>query len=328
MNRLRGLGFGTLSGATLLAAGITYEKVSARRDEKRFPGLGTRMDAGNLMLHARVLGTEHHQSPTVVFESGLSTPLEAWARIQPEVAKLARTLSYDRAGLGRSDAGASPRTAERINRELAQLLSNLDLPKPCVLVGHSYGGLLTRCFADRFPETVAGIVLLDSAHPDQFQRSTAQRMGLQIMRSTISQDAFWSPVGLTRILTKRRVSQQIKDLPDEHLAVATARLSSAHNFRGTRSELDGWLDHVNAETRETVVPDGCRLTVVTAGKVAASDPAHAQLQRELAGLAKGSRHEVLADAEHMQLLTHPEHASTVAKMICEMVLAIRESPTA
>jgi pimeloyl-ACP methyl ester carboxylesterase len=40
-----------------------------------------------------------------------------------------------------------------------------------VLVGHSYGGLYVRMYADRYPEVVAGVVLIDSTHPEQFTRS-------------------------------------------------------------------------------------------------------------------------------------------------------------
>ncbi|HVH72990.1 MAG TPA: alpha/beta fold hydrolase, partial [Candidatus Dormibacteraeota bacterium] len=40
-------------------------------------------------------------------------------------------------------------------------------PGPYILVGHSIGGSFARIYAGRFPGEVAGLVLVDSANPDQ-----------------------------------------------------------------------------------------------------------------------------------------------------------------
>ena len=105
MKTLGKLGLGALSGFALAAAGMGYETVATRRDDKRFPGMGTRIDVDGVKLHARVMGAEHRRGPTVVFESGLSTPLEAWDHVQSETSRIATTVSYDRAGLGWSGPG-------------------------------------------------------------------------------------------------------------------------------------------------------------------------------------------------------------------------------
>lgn len=98
---------------------------------------------------------------TVVFENGLGPPLEIWGRVQPEVSGFAKTVSYDRAGVGLSEAGPSPRDGRQIASELRQALRAADFPPPYVLVGHSFGGLCIRVFAGMYPQDVSAMVLVD-----------------------------------------------------------------------------------------------------------------------------------------------------------------------
>jgi pimeloyl-ACP methyl ester carboxylesterase len=87
--------------------------------------------------------------------------------VQPEVAKSTQVCVYDRAGMGWSEAGPLPRTAERFASELHTLLHNARVPGPYVLVGHSSGGLTMRLFAHEYVAEVAGVVLVDSMNPKE-----------------------------------------------------------------------------------------------------------------------------------------------------------------
>lgn len=100
---------------------------------------------------------------TVIFESGFGTDLRAWRKVAPEVARVARTFAYSRAGHGTSDPRPEPRTIAQNTAELEQLIAAAKLAPPFILVGHSYGGLLMRAYAARHPDQVAGMVLVDPA---------------------------------------------------------------------------------------------------------------------------------------------------------------------
>ena len=91
---------------------------------------------------------------------------------------MTRACTYDRAGFGWSDAGPLPRTASRIADELHQLLHQGAVPGPFVLVGHSYGGLVMRMFASRYPEEVAGLVLIEPAIPEEWATPTSEQQAL------------------------------------------------------------------------------------------------------------------------------------------------------
>src|SRR5262245_44176596 len=135
---------GTLATLLLLAVG---------------PKTDTRMiDVGGHKLRVRVMGTA---SPTVVLEAGFDSTLESWSDVLPQIARFASVVSYDRAGLGGSEAGPEPRSYKQIADELHTMLQRGGFAPPYVLVGHSMGGALVRAFAYQYKNDVAGLVFVD-----------------------------------------------------------------------------------------------------------------------------------------------------------------------
>jgi pimeloyl-ACP methyl ester carboxylesterase len=126
-------------------------------------------DVGGRRLFLRCSGSG---GPTVVFENGLTAD---WYDLQNQLSPLTRVCSYDparQAGpLGRSDSAPEPRTGLDRVRDLHALLAAAHVPGPYVLVGHSNGGLFSLLYASRYPEQVAGMVLIDGVHPDYHRRS-------------------------------------------------------------------------------------------------------------------------------------------------------------
>src|SRR5215510_1139359 len=118
--------------------------------------------------------------PPVVFESGIANSSLSWSLIQPQIAKLTGTYSYDRAGIGWSDASRGPCSMQEITTNLHAMLDGLQVPKPIILVGHSFGGLIARFYANSFPGEIAGLVLIDPATPEEWMSPTrAQRWRLR-----------------------------------------------------------------------------------------------------------------------------------------------------
>ena len=109
-------------------------------------------------------------APTVVLETGLGAESDEWERVQREVEQFTQVCRYDRANRGKSDPAPKPRSAQDAVSDLHTLLSAANLPAPYVLVGHSLGGIIVRLYAHRYPAEVAGLVLVDSAHEDQFEQ--------------------------------------------------------------------------------------------------------------------------------------------------------------
>jgi len=112
-------------------------------------------------------------SPTVVLEAGLGGDTHSWQEVQPHVGRSTRTCAYDRAGIGSSVRRPGVHDASDDVGDLQRLLAGAHLDPPYVLVGHSYGGLLIRLFAQSHPEETAGLVLVDAKGRDQMRRELA-----------------------------------------------------------------------------------------------------------------------------------------------------------
>lgn len=129
------------------------------------------VDVGNgrqINLYCRGTG-----SPAVIFDSGLSDTTIAWALVQPTISAKNTTCSYDRAGLGFSDAATRPSTASNDVDDIHRALRVAGIRPPYVVVGHSAGGMAVRVFADRYRDEVVGMVLVDPSHEDQNNRLDA-----------------------------------------------------------------------------------------------------------------------------------------------------------
>jgi hypothetical protein len=117
-----------------------------------------------------------HGSPTVIAEGGPGFSFsQAFARPEPngwqivflKVIEKTRMCVYDRANVGLSDKAPTPRTILDAVKDLHALIHNAKIESPVLLVGQSAGGLNVRLYASRYPHEVAGMVLIDSSHPDQ-----------------------------------------------------------------------------------------------------------------------------------------------------------------
>lgn len=152
----------------LLAAGVLIVGADAKATLKaQHPPPGQLIDIGGYRLHFACQG---EGSPTVIMEAGQNEFSVTWALVRPQLAQSARVCVYDRAGLGWSDPSPRPRTADVVVDELHSLLGNAGVAPPYVFVGHSMGGLYARLYAATYPADVAGMVLVDATHEDQFQR--------------------------------------------------------------------------------------------------------------------------------------------------------------
>jgi pimeloyl-ACP methyl ester carboxylesterase len=112
-------------------------------------------------------------TPAVIFESGIGSYKETWNKVFPAIATTNAVFAYDRPGVGRSTSTSRPRNGATIVEDLRVLLKSRNMSPPYILIGHSAGGLYMQLFARRYPSEVAGLVLVDSTHPTQFEGAGA-----------------------------------------------------------------------------------------------------------------------------------------------------------
>jgi pimeloyl-ACP methyl ester carboxylesterase len=144
---------------------------NALAKDKHYPG--KLINVGTHRLHINCTG---NGTPSIIIDSGIGGFSLEWFKIQNNLSNDVRVCSYDRAGYGWSDPGPKPRTTARIVKELKTLLMEARIPEPYLLVGHSFGGYNVRYFASEYPELTAGLVLIDSSHPQQFNTEEFKRV--------------------------------------------------------------------------------------------------------------------------------------------------------
>ncbi len=127
--------------------------------QKRF----INVDSAKIWINTIGIENRKEGQPVVVFESGYGTPMGNWDRVLEGVSKLAPLVTYDRPGIGQSEPINEMPTIKNVSDRLIRILNYLELKPPYILVGHSLGGLYVRGFANHYPDSLAGLVIVDPA---------------------------------------------------------------------------------------------------------------------------------------------------------------------
>lgn len=313
--------------AALLAlpvAGRLYQLWGERRDARRWPPPG-RMISGFHVLDSGGSG------PPVVLEAGIAASSASWKLVQDELAGRFRVISYDRRGLGYSEPAASPRTLENLVLDLDSVVEAAGIEKPFVLAGHSFGGLLVRHYAARFPEKVRALVLLDPLEPFEWSplsdvRGRMLGRGVRLSRRGAAL-ARWGVVrlGLDLLLlgsrrlpamlavaasgkgseVTKRLAGEIQKLPPEVWPRVKAHWCLPRSF----STMAEYLERLPEYCREPLEEEPLRRIPVHVLSAGTTPPLVAEAHRRWAELSRGGAHRVVAGSGHWVQLDAPGAAS-------------------
>jgi pimeloyl-ACP methyl ester carboxylesterase len=303
----------------------------------KYPPPGQMVDIGGFHLHINCQGEHEGYSPTVVMEAAEFSL--SWASVQPEVAKFVRVCTYDRAGLGWSEASPNPRTVANIVEELHTLLERAGVEPPYVLVGHSKGGMCVRMYAHEYPNEVVGMVLVDSSHEEQElrfpepiktlnQKSREQTVGLLKLIKPLN----W--IGLLTPFLARYSDSLLGTIPEGVREMGLAVALSDKFFQTVIDETKILEDHF-AEVREAKINTlgDMPLIVLTAvdqfdaleGQVSEKDVEQLktvvrELQTELTELSSNRKLVPVEGSGHFIQVDHPQ---VVIDAICEVIESVQ-----
>jgi pimeloyl-ACP methyl ester carboxylesterase len=300
----------------LAAVGGAYESVALARDQRVHPMPGSSYLVGGHRLHLDCAGSG---SPTVVVENGLGETSPSWGRITPAVAGTTRVCAYDRAGQGWSGDTARPQDGLQVAADLHALLARAGETGPFVLVGHSTGGAYAMTYAARYPQQVAGMVLLDSASPDQFSVLPDYPGFYALYRRASALLPSLGRLGIGHLVAALTSGTSSSGLPEPAAAQARAFAASPRNLRSQRDELSTYpVLFRQAHALTTLGAKPLVVLTATQGQQAGWPTA----QDRLATLSTNTSHRH-ATTTHAGLLDTPTGATTSTHAINDVVHAAR-----
>jgi pimeloyl-ACP methyl ester carboxylesterase len=308
-----------VAGAALAGLGALGQTIAARRDRRRYPPPGDLVDVGGHRLHLYAMG-EPSANPTVVLEAGMASISSNWGWVRRELATDGLVVSYDRAGLGWSDPGTRPLDAAKSAAELHRALGRAGIGPPYVLAGHSYGGLVVRMFADRYPGEVVGMVLVDSSHPDQWARIPASRGGRTVAAGNRA-SAMLARLGVLRLFRLERPF--IAGLPPREYAEMRAYLSRPQGWSVGADGLVAWAELSRGQVTAARSLGALPLVVLSVTEQDRYADVLTGLQNELPALSSNSRHVTVPGATHYTLVSERQYAMIVSAAIRAVIGSAR-----
>ena len=311
-------------GLAILSAGAAPASkpgaaASPSEEASTHPGLLARLP-DRRVINFRCAGAGR---PTVLLEAGYGATSLAWGQVQALEAPRRRACAYDRAGYGFSDPGPEPRDGAAIARDLDQALRAARISGPFILVGHSAGGLYVRLFADRRPNDVVGMVLVDPSVEHQDKRLAAAfgpgAGSLSGLRAVAERCLTAAERGLLPSSDAALASCAPRPKPDRPAAVTAARLAEAKRTTTWTTELSE-LDNLWTRTSDEVAGGRSRygdlpLVVLTAdGTYAGAPPAvraaaagfWTSLHQEIAARSSRGVQRTVSGSSHLMMIDRPD----------------------
>jgi pimeloyl-ACP methyl ester carboxylesterase len=295
------------------AVGGAVETVSLASDARHaMPGHS--YDVGGYELHLNCTGSG---GPTVVLQSGLSEMSPYWSHITPAIEDTTRICAYDRAGQGWSEDSPHVPDGVQVAADLHTLLAQAGETGPFVLVGHSTGGAYAMTYAARYPEQVAGLVLLDSASPYQFT---------VLPEYAKQHEALTRLYGVQPTLTRLGVGRLVpalaaNDVPGAAGQHAAAFANTPHSARTARDEVSTFRH--SFEQAQALTTLGAKpLVVVSASENLTGTAGWEVAQEQLAALSSNSDRRTVTSS-HGGVLDHPTAFNASIAGITDVVEAVR-----
>jgi pimeloyl-ACP methyl ester carboxylesterase len=344
-NTLLAIDYLLLTGVVLIAlpvvlffAGIAYQQVSQRRDLTRYPAPG-KITASGLHVHCIGNGT-----PTVILEAGIAASSVSWSRVQPELAAFTRACAYDRRGLAWSRRPGAALSPEGLVGDLDEIVRQAGGGERCILVGHSFGGLLVRLYASRYPEKTAGLVVVDPAFLLEWTDPSPHRLRMLARGVALShRGALLCHIGFVRLalamlsggarkipklfarlssgrgasVTERLVGE-VRKLPPGLWPAIQSHWSRAASFDSMAQHLSMLPELARAARNASPIPE-IPLVVLSS---AALSPEQLAEHEELAASCRHSEHIIADGCGHWIHLDAPE---LVVSAVRRMVEAARRS---
>jgi len=272
----------------VLLAGAFVQALVEADQRNRFQPPGQMVELGDgRAIHLRIWGSQN-QDPTLVLIASAGMFSSEWAWLGQDLGQDYRVVAVDRPGMGWSRGGSGPRHALAAAEAISTALQTAGIGPPYVVIGHSWGGVAARVFADLRRDDVIGLVLLDTTNAGRGDGD-----GYAIL---YRYSAWLGHTGLYQVAPLP--PSELAGLPtgEAERAVAVSRWTS--HLDATADELEAWDLSIEQVERAGSFGDLPLLVVRAYGP-----PEHIADQRDLLRLSSNSTYIELDNLGHTTMLT-------------------------
>ena len=304
----------------LATTGMIYQTSATESDKRNIPAPGVLVNVDGYEMHIHCVG---EGNPTIVLDHVGGGSSVDWALIQPELAEHTRVCAYDRAGYGWSEYNPAPRTLEQQVNELHELLQGANEQGPYILVGHSYGARVGRVYAAKYPDEVAGIVLMDAGVLYDDPRYPAETQAhLESDNNMIRVAGSLAPFGLVRLLQPKMVNPTF-DLPEDARLASVSFASSNRYWQSLKAQTKSLSFVFQEEHKVSALGDIPILVLISTEPDDATHKVWSQANIEMADLSTNGSYRIVNGATHMSLAYRQNDAQVCTQGILDVLNAVR-----
>lgn len=301
-----------LVGVVLLAViGAIYQAAAAAQDKRRFLPPGQMVSIGDRRIHLQVTG-ENSGKPTVLLAAGMGSFSSNWYWVQEALSSITRVVSFDRAGLGWSDPAPAAQDAYDSAADLQLALHNAGIPGPCIVAGHSYGGLVARAFTDLYRAEVVGMALVDGSHPDQWAHMPTSRNG-KVNAFSTKVTGFLARYGVVRLFDLGH--PVFNGLPEKQAGEMRAFLNRPEGWQTASASLSIWPEKTRPRINQAQRLGDLPMVILGVTEQPYFSSVLTSLQADLLNLSTNSNLQIVQGATHDKLVADKVHAQVVTAAI-------------
>ena len=304
----------------LLLTSTMIHGVMVRAENKRYTPPGQMIEIDGHKMHIYGAG---QGSPTVIMTSGSGTPCAYtdFSILAPAVSKVTRVCIYERPGYGWSEHASTPRSTEQIVTELKELLEKAGEKPPYLFVAHSMGAMETLLYAQRFPDEVDGIVLIDGTSPYKhinYPQASIPDVAVVVIRA-LNHTGILRWVMSTNLIPM--LNERLDLLTEENKNIEKAMIFK--NLLNPMVTEEGHSLETTARIMEKELDLGeIPLLIFSAEDSLKNLPGWKESQKSLRKFSKNSKQVIVKGADHVSI--HHKHAEEISVAIKALIEKVQQ----
>lgn len=300
----------------LLFIGVIFQFVSSTIDQGQYKGKGGMYSIGNYRLFVNA-GGNGNSKYAVVFESDTGSAVGQWKGVKDQIDDSYRELSYDRAGIGFSDASTDNLKFEDNVDNLRKILKSTGTMGPYILVGHGYGGLIMTEYAKKYPKDIIGVILVDSLmESDIKSKEFQQSLTKDIRNANIKK--FTSYFGGTRLAYDLGLLKDkeyfLKNLSEDDKGAFKAQRETGQYYDAFGDELSTLKNYdLDVQQKNSLTMPVVVMTPASKFNDAAKDAAYIEKQKQLTQISSSGEQMVVEKSGSFIQVDRPDAFSVAIR---------------